>query len=34
VGLQGFRPEQGRYDVIWVQWALLYLTDGKKSVFF
>ncbi len=20
-----------RYDVIWMQWALLYLTDGKVS---
>ena len=31
VGLQGFEPEQGRYDVIWVQWAMLYLTDGKRE---
>ena len=29
VGLQGFEPVQGRYDVIWVQWAMLYLTDGE-----
>ena len=28
VGLEQFEPEQGRYDMIWVQWALLYLTDG------
>ena len=21
-----------RYDVIWIQWALLYLTDGKQSL--
>lgn len=27
-GLQDFHPEPGRYDVIWVQWAMLYLTDG------
>jgi SAM-dependent methyltransferase len=27
-GLETFEPERGRYDVIWVQWALLYLTDG------
>jgi hypothetical protein len=20
-----------RYDVIWIQWALLYLTDGKSA---
>ena len=29
-GLESFNPEPGRYDVIWVQWAMLYLTDGKK----
>lgn len=29
-GLQAFHPEPGRYDVIWVQWAMLYLTDGEK----
>lgn len=26
-GLQGWTPEPQRYDLIWVQWALLYLTD-------
>ena len=31
VGLQGFEPAEGRYDVIWVQWAMLYLTDGEKK---
>lgn len=31
VGLQGFEPEENRYDVIWVQWAMLYLTDGKRE---
>lgn len=27
MGLQDFDPEDGSYDVIWIQWALLYLTD-------
>lgn len=26
-GLQDFRPEQGKYDVIWIQWVLGHLTD-------
>ncbi|EIE19830.1 hypothetical protein COCSUDRAFT_30891 [Coccomyxa subellipsoidea C-169] len=26
-GLQGWNPEPQRYDLIWIQWALLYLTD-------
>lgn len=26
-GLQDFAPEQQRYDCIWLQWCLLYLTD-------
>jgi protein N-terminal methyltransferase len=26
-GLESFEPEPGRYDCIWVQWCLLYLTD-------
>eukprot|EP01026_Neomeris_dumetosa_P034166 TRINITY_DN2747_c0_g2_i3.p1 TRINITY_DN2747_c0_g2~~TRINITY_DN2747_c0_g2_i3.p1 ORF type:complete len:266 (-),score=27.84 TRINITY_DN2747_c0_g2_i3:207-1004(-) len=26
-GLQDFRPEFRRYDCIWIQWCLLYLTD-------
>eukprot|EP00929_Paragymnodinium_shiwhaense_P029392 TRINITY_DN16850_c0_g1_i1.p1 TRINITY_DN16850_c0_g1~~TRINITY_DN16850_c0_g1_i1.p1 ORF type:complete len:257 (+),score=54.65 TRINITY_DN16850_c0_g1_i1:85-855(+) len=25
--LQDFQPEAGRYDVIWLQWVLLYLPD-------
>jgi len=25
--LEHFEPEEGRYDVIWAQWVLLYLTD-------
>ena len=28
-GLEEFDPEPQRYDVIWIQWALLYLTDGE-----
>lgn len=26
-GLETFNPEPGRYDAIWIQWALLYVTD-------
>eukprot|EP01024_Parvocaulis_polyphysoides_P040034 TRINITY_DN3634_c0_g4_i2.p1 TRINITY_DN3634_c0_g4~~TRINITY_DN3634_c0_g4_i2.p1 ORF type:complete len:204 (-),score=19.64 TRINITY_DN3634_c0_g4_i2:761-1372(-) len=26
-GLQDFVPQQERYDCIWIQWCLLYLTD-------
>lgn len=29
-GLEQHHPEAGRYDVIWLQWAALYLTDGKR----
>lgn len=29
-GLEAFEPEAGRYDIIWVQWALMYLTDGMN----
>mmetsp|Transcript_18713 Transcript_18713/g.56620 ORF Transcript_18713/g.56620 Transcript_18713/m.56620 type:complete len:249 (+) Transcript_18713:303-1049(+) len=25
--LQDFHPEPGRYDIFWVQWCLMYLTD-------
>ena len=28
-GLESFMPEPNRYDVVWVQWAMLYLKDGK-----
>jgi AdoMet dependent proline di-methyltransferase len=28
-GLQEFRPPVGHYDCIWIQWCLLYLTDGE-----
>lgn len=27
VGLQSFKPEDNKYDVIWVQWVLGHLTD-------
>ena len=27
-GIEAHAPEPGRYDVIWLQWAALYLTDG------
>lgn len=26
-GLQDFKPERGKYDVIWMQWVLGHLTD-------
>ncbi|XP_022064151.2 N-terminal Xaa-Pro-Lys N-methyltransferase 1 [Acanthochromis polyacanthus] len=26
-GLQDFKPEAGRYDVIWIQWVIGHLTD-------
>ena len=26
-GLESFNPAPGRYDIIWIQWAMLYLTD-------
>jgi len=28
MGLQQFTPQRQKYDSIWIQWALLYLTDG------
>jgi hypothetical protein len=28
MGLQHFTPQRQKYDSIWIQWALLYLTDG------
>jgi len=31
--LQQFRPEAGRYDVIWAQWVLLYLPDDDLVQF-
>lgn len=29
-GLQAFQPEKDRYDVIWCQWVLSHLTDGRS----
>ena len=29
ISLQEFDPEPGRYDIIWCQWVLGHLTDGK-----
>lgn len=31
MGLQEFEPAPGRYDVVWIQWCLLYLTDGGRG---
>lgn len=31
--LQDFEPEHNRYDVIWIQWVLLYLPDDDLLVF-
>lgn len=31
--LENFEPELGRYDVIWAQWVLLYLTDADLVAF-
>ncbi|KAJ2707681.1 hypothetical protein H4R19_004880 [Coemansia spiralis] len=33
VGLQGFTPAAGRYDVIWCQWVLSHLTDNDLVAF-
>lgn len=30
-GIEQHQPEPGRYDVIWLQWAALYLTDGERE---
>ena len=27
--LQDFKPEPGRYSIIWCQWVLGHLTDGE-----
>jgi len=32
-GLQAWSPPPASYDVIWVQWALLYLTDADAIAF-
>ncbi|KAI8468749.1 MAG: alpha-N-methyltransferase NTM1 [Monoraphidium minutum] len=33
-GLQGFEPPAGKYDCIWIQWCLLYLTDADALALF
>lgn len=32
-GLEAWAPPSGRYDLIWMQWALLYLTDDDLVAF-
>ena len=32
--MQGWQPEAGRYDVIWIQWAIGHLTDEDFVRFF
>jgi protein N-terminal methyltransferase len=32
-GLESFIPEPSRYDVVWVQWAMLYLKDEDAIAF-
>jgi protein N-terminal methyltransferase len=32
-GLETFAPQHGRYDCIWIQWCLLYLTDDDVVAF-
>ncbi|GBF88711.1 hypothetical protein Rsub_01610 [Raphidocelis subcapitata] len=34
LGLQEFEPAPGRYDVVWIQWCLLYLTDADAVALF
>lgn len=31
LGLQEFTPENGRYDMIWIQWVMGHLTDGMEG---
>ena len=33
-GLESFNPEPCRYDAIWIQWAIMYLTDEDAIRFF
>lgn len=28
VGLEGFMPREGVYDVVWIQWVIIYLSDS------
>lgn len=32
-GLEKFYPQKNRYDIIWIQWAMLYLTDEDAIAF-
>lgn len=32
-GLETFDPQKDRYDIIWIQWAMLYLTDEDAIAF-
>ncbi|KAK9812918.1 hypothetical protein WJX72_005771 [[Myrmecia] bisecta] len=34
MGLQEFAPTEPRYDVLWIQWSLLYLTDDDAVALF
>ena len=34
VGLEDWVPEEGKYDVIWVQWVVGHLTDDDFVAFF
>lgn len=34
IPLQEFTPEEGRYDVIWIQWCIGHLTDADFVAFF
>lgn len=31
-GLQDFTPRAGRFDVVWLQWGLMYLPDGGPAL--
>ena len=33
-GLQNFYPEENKYDCVWIQWVLGYLTDEDLVAFF
>lgn len=33
-GLEAFEPKPYRYDAIWIQWAIMYLTDADAISFF
>lgn len=33
-GLEAFDPQPGRYNAVWIQWAIMYLTDEDAISFF